>query len=150
MSYQIKSVLHNLKASFGSPKLDTWCIMESIGLAIYIGLSGATCNGSVTPAALLGVRDDGEVGAIWSPLSGGLLCCAGTMVVALADTGLIGWRGVDADLCCCCVCCCCWDGGQRIVRSTLEDSLLLELPLSLALVFLLFAAGLLLPDDMVL
>ena len=64
MSYQIKSVLHNLKASFGRPKLDTWCIMASIGLAV--GLSGATCNGSVhvTPAALLGVRDDGEVGAI--------------------------------------------------------------------------------------
>ena len=87
--------------------------MESIDLAI--GLSGATCNGSVTPAALLGVRDDGEVGAIWSPLSGGLLCRARTMVVALADTGLIGGRGLigggDAGLCCYCVCCCCCDGG---------------------------------------
>ena len=38
----IKSVLHNLKTSFGRPKLDTWCITESIGLAI--GLSGATFN----------------------------------------------------------------------------------------------------------
>ena len=75
------------------------------------------------------------------------------MVVALADTGLIGGRGLtgggDTGLCCCCGCCCC--GVCRVVRSILEDSPLLELPLSLALVFLLFAAGsLLLPDDMVL
>ena len=121
--------------------------MASIGLAV--GLSGATCNGSVqvTPAALIGVCDDGEIGAIWSPLSGGLLC-RGAMVVALADTGLIGRRGLtgggDTGLCCCCGVC-------RVVRSILEDSPLLELPLSLALVLLLFAAGsLLLPDDMVL
>ena len=57
-------MLQSLKASFGRPKLDTWCIMESMGL----GLSGATCNGSVIPDALLGIRDDGDVGAIWSPL----------------------------------------------------------------------------------
>ena len=42
-------------------------------------------------------------------------CRAGAMVVALADTGLIGRRGMtgggDAGLRCCCVCCCCCDGG---------------------------------------
>ena len=70
------------------------------------------------------------------------------MVVALADTELIGEGGLtdggETGLCCCCGVC-------RVVQSILEDSPLLELPLSLALVLLLFAAGsLLLPDDMVL
>ena len=118
-----------------------------------LGLSGATCNGSVIPDALLGVRDDGDVGAIWSPLSGGLLCRV-VMVVALADTGFIGGGGLigggEIGLCCCCDCCCCC-GGWRVERSILVLSPLLELPLSLALVLLLFAAdSLLLPDDMVL
>ena len=51
-----------------------------------ISLSGAR---SVILDALLGVRDDGDAGVIWSPLSGGLLCRV-VMVVALADTGFIG------------------------------------------------------------
>ena len=57
ISYQKKSVLQSLKASLGRPKLDTWCIMESMGL----GLSGATCNGSVTPDL------SWILGALWSP-----------------------------------------------------------------------------------
>ena len=53
------------------------------------------------------------------------------MVVALADTGLIGGRGLtgggDAGLCSCHGCCCC--DGWRIVQSIL-DSPLLELAVS--------------------
>ena len=45
-------MLHNLKAS--------WWIMKAMDL----GLSGATCNRSVIPDALLGVRDDGDNGGI--------------------------------------------------------------------------------------
>ena len=108
-------MLHNLKASLGRPKLDTWCIMESMGP----GLSWATCNGSVIPDALLGVRDDGDVGGIWSPLSGGLLCRV-IMVVALADTGLIDGGGLigrrEISLGCCCDYCC-YCSGWRTVQS---------------------------------
>ena len=108
-------MLQSLKTSLGRPKLDTWCIMESMGP----GLSWATCNGSVTPDALLGIHDDDDVGAIWLPLSGGLLCHV-AMVVALVATGFIGGRGLigggEIGLCCSYDCCCCC-GGWRVVQS---------------------------------
>ena len=84
--------------------------MESMGL-------GLTCNGSVILDALLGVRDDDDIGGIWSPLLHGVLCRV-VMVVSLVDTRLIGGGGLigrgKVSLGCCCDYCCYCSGWHTI------------------------------------